>query len=167
MNNGTDPVFSAWWVARYCTYSGKNDRHKDAVHKFIQFYPYIILGLGIFLFSIDKIVQILFNAGEKVEKFHKLLKDNKLLGDGEAEDHNSSAADGSLQEIELRVTFRKNQHFFISVILRSALQIALALVFLLFAIIRGIEIATKDETIYCDVHGFWHECHGIPMSIKH
>ena len=166
--NGTfseNPKFQAWWVARYCTYNGKNSREKDAVHPFISFYPYIILGLAITLFSIDKIIQILFNAGEKLDKFYKLLDDNKILSG--TEEPQSSGADGSLQEIELRIAFRKNQHFFISFILRSALQTLLASAFLFFITNRGFEITQEDDDIYCNVHGYWHECHGIPMSIQH
>ena len=159
-----NPKFGDWWTARYCTYNGKNAKGKDAVHPFISFYPYIILGLAIFLFSIDKIVQILFNAGEKLEKFHKLLVDNKILSD--CDNHQNSEADGGLQEIELKFTFRKDQCFFISFILRSMLQIILALAFLFFITIRGVEITKEDDDIFCDIHGFWHECHGIPMSIR-
>ena len=159
-----DPAFQAWWVARYCTYNGKNKEEKDAVHPFISFYPYIILGLGISLFSIDKIVEILFNATEKLDKFHKVLVENKILNDTEV--HENSEADGSLQEIELRYAFRKNQNYYTSFVLRSALQIVLASGFLFFITIRGIEITYQDADIYCKVHGYWHECHGIPMSRK-
>ena len=163
-NTNTDPEFQSWWVARYCTYNGKNAMGNQAVHPFISFYPYIILCLGIALFSIDKIVEILFSAKEKLEKFYKVLEDNKILS--ETEDHDSSAADGSLQEIELRFAFRKNQNYFISFILKSALKIVLASAFLFVITIKGVEITQEDNDIYCDVHGFWHECHGIPMGRK-
>ena len=167
-NTDTDPGFQAWWVARYCTYNGKNAEGKQAVNQFISFYPYIILGLGIALFSIDKIVEILFSAKEKLDKFHKVLVDHKILNDHDwNEDHESSAlsaADGSLQEIEFRYAFRKNQNFYNSFILRSAIQIVLASAFLFFITIRGLEITAKDNDIYCNAHGYWHECHGIPMS---
>ena len=151
-------------MVRYCTYNGKNARGEDAIHQFISFYPYIILVFAIALFSIDKIVKIPFNAKEKLDKFYKLLEENKILS--ETEEPQSLDADGSLQEIELRYAFRKNQHFFNSFILRSALQILLSSAFLFYLTIKGFKIIQEDDDIYCNVHGFWHECHGIPMSIK-
>ena len=151
-------------MVRYCTYNGKNARGEDAIHQFISFYPYIILVFAIALFSIDKIVKIPFNAKEKLDKFYKLLDDNKILS--ETEEPQSLDADGSLQEIELRYAFRKNQHFFNSFILRSALQILLSSAFLFYLTIKGFKIIQEDDDIYCNVHGYWHECHGIPMSIK-
>ena len=157
-----DPGFQAWWVARYCTYNGRNEVGKQAVHPFISFYPYIILGVAIGLFSIDKIIEILFNAKEKLDKFYKILVDNKILN--ETEDHDSAAADGSLQEIEFRYAFRKNQNYYTSFILRSSLQIVLSSAFLFFITIRGLQITEEDDDIYCNVHGYWHECHGIPIG---
>ena len=154
----------AVWVNKYCTFKGKNSQGEEAINQLISFYPYIILGLAIALFSIDKIVKIPLQAGEKLDKFYKLLEENKILS--ETEEPQSLDADGSLQEIELRYAFRKNQHFFNSFILRSALQILLSSAFLFYLTIKGFKIIQEDDDIYCNVHGFWHECHGIPMSIK-
>ena len=77
-----DPGFYAYWVIRYCTYNGKNgdeDEADKAVSPFLSFYPYIILGVAIGLFFIDKILEILFNAKEKMDKFYKVLVDNNIL----------------------------------------------------------------------------------------
>ena len=150
-------------MIRYCTFKGKNARGEDAINQFISFYPYITLCLAIALFSIDKIVKIPFNAGEKLDKFYKILEDNKILS--ETEEPKSLDADGSLQEIELRYAFRKNQHFFTNFILRSAIKIPLSSAFLLYITIKGFKITQEDNDIYCKVHGYWHECHGIPISI--
>ena len=128
----------------------------------ISFYPYIILGLAIALFSIDKIVKIPFNAGKKLDKFYKVLEDNKILS--ETEEPQSLDADGSLQEIELRYAFRKNQHFFTNFMLRSAIKILFS-AFLFYFTIKGFKLTQEDDDIYCNVHGYWHECHGIPISI--
>ena len=180
MDNSTgnwreDPKFSAWWVVRYCTYNGKNAHGHDAVSKFLSFYPYIILALALVLFFVDKIVKIPFNAEEKLEKFYKLLVDNKIIKTDEKDhkilsesegDSKSFDADGSLQEIELRYAFRKNQYFFISCVLRSALQILLSSAVLFYLITSGLAKIDEDRTVHCNVHGYWHECHGIPISIR-
>ena len=76
----TDPAFQAYWVKSYCTYNGKNSFGVKAVHPFISFYPYIILCVAIGLFFIDKIVEILFNNSEKLDKFYKI---QVLLGNGQ------------------------------------------------------------------------------------
>ena len=99
-----------------------------------------------------------------MDKFYKILVDNNILSD--TEDHVSSAADGSLQEIEFRYTFRKNHNYYTSFLLRSALQIVLATAFLFYITIRGVIITQEDTDIYCNVHGYWHECHGIPIGRK-
>ena len=99
-----------------------------------------------------------------MDKFYKILVDNNILSD--TEDHVSSAADGSLQEIEFRYAFRKNHNYYTSFILRSALQIVLASAFLFYITIRGVIITQEDTDIYCNVHGYWHECHGIPIGRK-
>ena len=150
-------------MVRYCTYNGKNARGEDAIHQFISFYPYIILVFAIALFSIDKIVKIPFNAREKLDKFYRLLEDNKILS--ETEEPQSLDADGSLQEIELRYAFRKDQHFFTNFILRSAIKILFS-AFLFYFTIKGFKLTQEDDDIYCKAHGYWYECHGIPMSIK-
>ena len=172
--NKFDPGYSPFWVKSYCSYNGLNEKSHPAVHPFISFYPYILLGLTLILFSIDKIFQTLFGAGDKLEKFHKLLANNKILGEPDkiSTTHHPKAsnnkqilsADGSLQEIELRVTFKKNQNFFMSFIMRSALQTALATSFLGYILGQGLKITEEDTDIYCSVHDYWHECHGIPMS---
>ena len=113
----------------------------------------------------DKIVNILFNADEKLDRFYKLLKDNNILS--ETEEPKSLDADGSLQEIELRYAFRKNQHYFTSFILRSALQILLSAAVLYYLTTNALKHVVEDTNVHCNVHGYWHECHGIPMSIKH
>ena len=84
----------------------------------------------------------------------------------DTKDHVSSEADGSLQEIEFRYAFRKNHNYYTSIILRSALKIVLASAFLFYITIRGVKITQEEADIYCNVHGYWHECHGIPMSRK-
>merc|ERR1712113_775962 len=47
----------------------------------------------------------------------------------------------------------------------GALKIVLASAFLFVITIKGVEITQEDNDIYCDVHGFWRECHGIPMEL--
>ena len=164
-----DPGYSPFWVKSYCSYNGLNEKSHPAVHPFISFYPYILLGLTLILFSIDKIFQTFFGAGEKLEKFHKLLVDNKIIGEQKPEEQSSTeeetpSADGSLQEIELRVTFKKNQNYFKSFVTVSAVQTALATSFLSYILGQGLKITEEDTDIYCSVHDYWHECHGIPMS---
>ena len=168
-----DPEFQAWWVVRYCPYNGRNLKGDYAVSRFLQFYPYIILTLALTLFFIDKIVKIPFNAEEKLDKFYKLLvdnkiiqtneKDHKILSEGEPKNFD---ADGGLQEIELRYAFRKNQHFFTSFVLRSFIQMLLSSAVLFYLITIGLQKVEDDEDVHCNVHGYWHECHGIPISIK-
>ena len=153
----------AVWVNKYCTFKGKNSQGEEAINQLISFYPYIILGLAIALFSIDKIVKIPLQAGEKLDKFYRLLEENKILI--ETEEPQSLDADGSLQEIELRYAFRKDQHFFTNFILRSAIKILFS-AFLFYFTIKGFNLTQEDDDIYCKVHGYWYECHGIPMSIK-
>ena len=51
-----------------------------------------------------------------------------------------------------------------SFIMRSALQTALATSFLGYILGQGLKITEEDTDIYCSVHDYWHECHGIPMS---
>ena len=153
----------AVWVNKYCTFKGKNSQGEEAISQLISFYPYIILGLAIALFSIDKIVKIPLQAGEKLDKFYRLLEENKILS--ETEEPQSLDADGSLQEIELRYAFRKDQHFFTNFILRSAIKILFS-AFLFYFTIKGFKLTQEDDDIYCKAHGYWYECHGIPMSIK-
>ena len=150
-----DPKFNAWWVKKYCTYNG-------SVHDFLLYYPYFLLFFALILFALERIFIKTFKAGNKVEKFYNLLVKEKILGDeaGEA----TSDHDGGVEAMELRISFKQSSSYFYNYLARTVVETLVALVLLVYMCWRGLPILSHSDTIICEAHGYYYECHGNPTS---
>ena len=85
------------------------------------------------------------------------------------------------EAIQLKFFFRKDKNYFLSYFFRTVLEIALACSFLFYMTLYGHPIlmqvncpvlflfchlaVSQEKRVMCKVHGFWYECHGIPMKL--
>lgn len=159
-NNMSNPGFNAWWIKKFCTMNG-------AVDPFMLYFPYFLLLIALSLFFIERVFYKIFEAGDKLEKFYKLLMkenvlDPKTVPEGGACQINTS--EGGREAIEIRQSFKNSNSFFTSYLLRTVLEIIVAFILLLYSIIEGIPILDDSNTIICDVHSYYFECSGQPAQ---
>ena len=154
----TNPGFNAWWVKKYCTYNG-------SVDNFLLYYPYFVLVIALILFAMERLFLKAFQAGNKLEKFYSLLVKEKVLGKADPEeDDDHDVVDGGVEAIELRYSFKHSESYFWSYFSRTVMETMVASVLLVYMFWRGIPILQHSDTIICDVHSFYYECHGNPTS---
>jgi len=158
-NNKTNPGFNNWWVKKFCTMNGDVD-------PFMLYFPYFLLIIALSLFFIERVFTKIFEAGDKLEQFYNLLLkenvlDNKPIPEGGA---CQLVADGGREAIEIRQSFKHSNNFFISYLVRTILEIIVALLLLIYSIVEGVPILDDSNTIICDVHGYYFECSGQPAQ---
>ena len=158
-NTGKEnPGFNAWWVKKYCTYNG-------SVDGFLLYYPYFVLMIALILFATERIFLKAFQAGNKLEKFYSLLVKEKVLDQHDPdEEGDHDVVDGGVEAIELRYSFKHSESYFWSYVSRTLLETTVESILLGYMIWRGIPILEHSDTIICDVHNFFYECHGNPTS---
>jgi len=167
-NNLTDPKFNAWWVKKYCTMNG-------SVEPFMLYFPYFLLFIAIVLYTVERVFLRVFQAGLKLETFYKFLVKENILG-GEQNNKEQAAettegkvvaidaVDGGKEAIEIKQSFKGNNNYFLSYMVRTLLEIIIAGGLLLWIILRGLTVIKHQDTIHCDVHGYWFECSGQPAQ---
>jgi len=153
-----DPGFSAWWAKKYCTLNG-------SVKAFMLYFPYILLISALILVLIERIFLKIFKAGLKMEKFYNLLIRQKVLGKDSYSDPiamEADTTDGGREAVEVRQSFRKNNNYYYSYLIRTLMEIIVATALLLIMCIEGFPSIIVRDTIHCDVHGYFYECSGAP-----
>ena len=158
-NNLSDPSFNAWWVKKFCTMNG-------AVDPFMLYFPYFLLLIALSLFFIERVFSKAFEAGDKLEKFYNLLLKENVLDEKVTPEGGACQliSDGGREAIEIRQSFQNSNNFFISYLVRTVLEIIVALLLLIYSIVKGIPILDDSNTIICDVHSYFFECSGQPAQ---
>jgi len=158
-NNLTNPNFNAWWVKKFCTMNG-------AVDPFMLYFPYFLLIIALSLFFIERVFSKIFESGNKLEKFYNLLLKENVLDAKVAKDGGACqlTLHGGREAIEIRQSFKNSNNFFISYLVRTILEIVVALLLLIYSIVEGIPILDDSNTIICDVHSYYFECSGQPAQ---
>ena len=158
-NSGKEnPNFNIWWVKKFCTFNGSLDN-------FLLYYPYFLLLIALILFAMEKLFLKTFKAGHKLEKFYSLINE-KVLGLGYTNsdlDEIVSLAEG-IETVELRYSFKASDSYFLSYLSWTVSETLIAFILLGYMIWSGIPILQHSDTIICDAHGFYYECHGNPTS---
>ena len=158
-NQGKEnPNFNAWWVKKFCTYNG-------AVDNFLLYYPYFLLLIALLLFAMERIFLQTFKAGNKLEKFYSLLVKEKVLGQADPDETIAhDVVDGGVEAVELRYSFKSSESYFWSYLSRTMTETLVAGILLGYMLYRGLPILEHSDTIICDAHGYYYECHGNPTS---
>lgn len=149
-----DPKFNAWWVKKYCTYNG-------SVNWLLLYFPYCVLLIALILFAIEKVFQRSFKAGEKLNKFYHLLNKQMILKPNREE---IEIVDSTFDAMELKYNLGKCKSYYYSYLWRTLLEMVVALALLVYMLAFGHNMLTDDKVNICNVHGYYFECHGIPIS---
>ena len=175
-----DPGHHMWYVKTFCT-------HKD-LGKFTVYFPYILLISALLLMSIERLINKIFKSKEQIEGFHSLLtqkNDNEMtLGTG-PEDGQDQMSD-EIHTVEVWQSFKHNSTFFPSYLLRTIFELIFSFMLTLYFVLMGMselinwndlsltEITLDDflnlkkdnVRIFCDVHGDFYECAGVPTQVN-
>jgi len=158
-NTSPDPKFNAWWVKKYCTMNG-------SVEPFMLYFPYFLLFIALILWMVERVFLKIFQAGLKLETFYSFLVSENILSKGSQKDPAVviDVTDGGREALELKQSFKGNSNYFVSYIVRTTLEILIAMLLLAFICIYGLPVIEHQDTIYCDVHNYWFECSGQPAQ---
>ena len=133
------------------------------------YFPYILLFIALSIVLTERAFIRFFKAGLRLESFYSLIV--KDIMEGEA-DNPSSKIDSTGSELNqvkaaLKVahSFSKRSSYYLSYLLRTAVELGLALVLLTWLIWFGIPSILGDKFIYCDIHGYHYECSGHPQEL--
>jgi len=161
VNIKEDPKFNTKWVKKFCTMNG-------SVETFMLYFPYFLLLIAMALVMIERIFLKAFNAGPKLEKFYNLLvRESVLSGTDGADSDNLPVHDvfaGGREAIELRHSFRGTRSCFLSYLLKTLMEIAVASTLLVYLFWRGHPVLSQSNTIICEVHSYFYECSGQPAQ---
>jgi len=157
--NFTDPGFNAWWVKKFCTMNG-------SVEPFMLYFPYFLLLIALLLFAVERMFLKIFQAGLKLETFYKFLVQENVLTVQQKEENACSIdiTDGGKEALELKQSFKGNNNYFASYVVRTVIEILIAGVLLIWICVKGIPVLEHKDTLHCDVHGYWYECSGQPAQ---
>ena len=142
-----DPKFNAWWVKKYCTFNG-------SVDWLLLYFPYCVLLIAFSLFTIEKVFQKSFRSSEKLNKFYSLLTKQKILQQNFEE---IDIVDSTFEALELRHSLGRHKHYYYSYLIRTLLELVVALALLLYMILFGNQVLSESSDILCDVHGIHRE----------
>ena len=77
-------------------------------------------------------------------------------------------ADVSLEDtihtVEVRQSFKTGSSFYTSYLIRTLCEFLVALMLTGYMWVSGIIEIERDFNVYCDVHGTWYECSGVPTQ---
>ena len=148
--------------------------------KFTVYFPYILLVSALILLSIGKLTDKLFKYKQQFEGFYSLLakKKEKETGTVGKEDEQE------LDVVEVWQSFKHQSSVFSGYLTKNIFEFLFGLMFFLWMALLGFRQLTnwntwnvadinlddiadlKDDNIrvFCDVHGSWYECAGIPTQ---
>ena len=154
-----DPCFDLKWIKRFCT--------STSVDFFLVYYPYFILMCASVLLFIEKIFHRMFQGGNKVNRlFNFLVKENILQKQPPQENEEKDLIDGETEceAIEMRYNFKHSTNYYFSHLSRTILEILAGLGLIVIIVYYGHQKLEGSSTIFCDVHSYHYECHGIPLE---
>jgi hypothetical protein len=154
-NANKDPGFNAWWVKKYCTYT--------AVDEFILYFPYFLLIVALVLVLIERVFISMFKAGLKIATFYNLLVSESLLEGTVANQTTTKFIDFQDNKLVFEVS-QKSSNCFYSYLIRTLVELCLAVALLVWSLISGLPTIQNDEFIYCPVHGYVYQCAGHPQQ---
>ena len=131
-NTETNPEFNAWWVKKFCTLNG-------SVQHFMLYFPYILLMVALILILVERFFVKVFKSGMQMEKFYRLLLQEHILSkpdDGKTVEWGGDFTDGGREAVEVRQSFKKGNNYFVSYLLRTILELFLALALMAWMIIK-------------------------------
>ena len=70
----------------------------------------------------------------------------------------------TIHTVEVRQSFKDGNTFYASYITRTLCEFVIAILLFTYMGVSGVLELTKDEDVYCDVHGTWYECSGVPTQ---
>ena len=153
-----DPAFDAGFIKKFCTMTG-------AVDPFMLYFPYFLLIVALILVCIERFFLKIFKAGSKLDKFYSLLvRENVLDAKSKMSEGVVDAVDHGKEAVKIRQSFKGSNGYFLSYVLRTVMEVAVAGLLLFYMIWRGIPILSTDEVVVCNVHGFFYECAGQPAD---
>ena len=136
-----------------------------AVDEFILYFPYILLSMALVIVLIERVFIRIFKAGHKLESFYELVVKDILDDEDEDNEKNKEAEQSNAKTtVELTQSFSDGANFYYSYLLRTSLEILTALYLFQWLLFHGIPSLSKDQLIYCDVHGYQYECAGLPQQ---
>ena len=167
-----DPGYHMWYVKTFCT-------HK-AVGKFTIYFPYILLVSALVLLSIEKLTNKLFKYKQQLEGFYSLLNKKK---ENEAGTHGKED-EQELDVVEVWQSFKHQSSVFSAYLTKNIFEFLFGLMFFLWMSLLGfrqlinwdtwdvadievddiVNLQDDNVRVFCDVHGSWYECAGIPTQ---
>ena len=162
-----DPGHNFRWVKNFCTLN------REAVDPFMLYFPYFLLIVAMILIAIERTCIKAFKAGSKLDTFYALLVQEKVLKSSDqkkVKDHESddkenedNLVDGK-EVVELKVSFRGSSSYFLSYLLRSAIELLVAAILLTYMVWQGLPVLETANTVVCNVYGIYYECSGQPAE---
>ena len=70
----------------------------------------------------------------------------------------------TIHTVEVRQSFKNGSSFYTSYVIRTLCEFLLALMLTGYMWVSGIIELERDVAVYCDVHGTWYECSGVPTE---
>ena len=129
-NYSKNPGFNAWWIKKYCTFNG-------TISDFMLYFPYLLLISGLMLVGIERFFVKMFKVGQKMDKFYNLLKQEQVFDQDDSDDVASSYfSDGGREALEVKHMFSDNNDYYVSYVLRTTLEILVAIGLLVWMCIR-------------------------------
>jgi len=180
-SNGDPPEHHAWWVKTFCTHS--------ALGKFTLYFPYILLIAALVLTGIERFFNKIFKSNIQVDGFYSLLLTAKRLDTEEGS--GEMRMEDTIHTVEVRQSFKNHSTFFKSYLVRTVFECLCSLLIAGYLALSGIselmnwnnlDLQEKTELIrnievtelinvrrdkvrvFCDVHGSWYECSGVPTQ---
>eukprot|EP00090_Calanus_glacialis_P024671 TRINITY_DN38342_c0_g1_i1.p1 TRINITY_DN38342_c0_g1~~TRINITY_DN38342_c0_g1_i1.p1 ORF type:complete len:507 (+),score=138.46 TRINITY_DN38342_c0_g1_i1:23-1543(+) len=172
-NTTTDPGYHIYFVKSYCT-------HK-ALGKFTLYFPYILLISALILVGIERLFKKIFKTNIQVEGFYSLLLTSKKIDGVDGEDMNM---EDTVHTVEVRQSFKHNSSFFPSYFIRTIFEFFFGLLLTLYMLFTGVselinwnsldlqdididelvDLKKDNVRVFCDVHGVFYECSGVPTQ---
>jgi len=171
-NTTIDPGYHIYYVKSYCT-------HK-ALGKFTLYFPYILLISALILVGIERLFKKIFKSNVQIEGFYSLLLTSKKM-DGDGEDMDM---EDTVHTVEVRQSFKHHSSFFPSYFIRTVFEFFFGLLLTLYMLFTGVtelinwntldlqdididdlvDLKKDNVRVFCDVHGTFYECSGVPTQ---
>ena len=155
-----DPGYQAWFVRNHCTL--------NAVSKFTQYFPYILLFLPLCLVGIERFFNRLFTSDVQIEGLSYLISASKRAEIDETKKHAAQSehnnVDDTIKTVEVRQSFKDYGTFYKNYMFRTVVEFIVSLALSACIWLTGMIEIQKDLKIICKIHNFFYECSGVPTQ---